>query len=146
MNYYVVITENGTEKILIIDTLPQQTNADIALETINGHTAQTDNPHQTSLQQVVTKQGMTPIDGGIQIGSTDRNDELLTLLKSAIVIALNGDLRASSIDINGFHHTTQDGYYVDMDNGGVHLYNGSNSITVNYDGTITGLQIGRAHV
>src|ERR1035437_6299163 len=138
----VIVRENGTEKYLLTDSYivdETTTTPDPTLQTLNTHIGDLANPHQTSLQQVVTKQGMTPIDGGIQIGSTDRNDELLTLLKSAIVIALNGDLRASSIDINGFHHTTQDGYYVDMDNGGVHLYNGSNSITINYDGTITGL-------
>src|ERR1035437_825659 len=139
----VIVRENGTEKYLLTDSyiLDETTTPtpDPTLQTLNTHIGDLANPHQTSLQQVVTKQGMTPINGGIQIGSTDRNDELFTLLKSAIVIALNGDLRASSIDMNGFHHTTQDGYYVDMDNGGVHLYNGNNSITINYDGTITGL-------
>jgi len=139
MNYHVLITENGTEKIIIIDSYQKQNAESEVLQAVSQHIATLDNPHQTSLQQVVSKQGTTPVIGEIQIGSTNFNDELLRILKSMIVVALQGDLRTTSFDVNGFHHTTQNGYYLDMDNGGVRLYGGNNTITVNYDGTITGL-------
>lgn len=139
MNYHVLITENGTEKIIIIDSYQKQNAESEVSQAVSQHIATLDNPHQTSLQQAIFKQGATPVVGEIQIGSTNFNDELLRILKSMIVVALQGDLRTTSLDVNGFHHTTQNGYYLDMDNGGVRLYGGNNTIAVNYDGTITGL-------
>jgi hypothetical protein len=137
----VIVRENGTERYLLTDSyiVDETTVPDVALETVNQHIAALNNPHETSLQQAVSKQGSTPINGEIQIGTTNNNDELLRILKSMIVVALNGDPRTTSMDANGFHHTNHNGLYLDMDNGGVHLYSGNNTISVNYDGTITGL-------
>jgi hypothetical protein len=137
----VIVRENGTERYLLTDSyiVDETTVPDVALETVNQHIAALNNPHGTSLQQAVSKQGSTPINGEIQIGTTNNNDELLRILKSMIVVALNGDPRTTSMDANGFHHTNHNGLYLDMDNGGVHLYSGNNTISVNYDGTITGL-------
>jgi len=137
----VIVRENGTERYLLTDSyiVDETTVLDVALETVNQHIAALNNPHETSLQQAVSKQGSTPINGEIQIGTTNNNDELLRILKSMIVVALNGDPRTTSMDANGFHHTNHNGLYLDMDNGGVHLYSGNNTISVNYDGTITGL-------
>jgi len=137
----VIVRENGTERYLLTDSyiVDETTVPNVALETVNQHIAALNNPHETSLQQAVSKQGSTPINGEIQIGTTNNNDELLRILKSMIVVALNGDPRTTSMDANGFHHTNHNGLYLDMDNGGVHLYSGNNTISVNYDGTITGL-------
>jgi hypothetical protein len=137
----VIVRENGTERYLLTDSyiVDETTVPDVALETVNQHIAALNNPHETSLQQAVSKQGSTPINGEIQIGTNNNNDELLRILKSMIVVALNGDPRTTSMDANGFHHTNHNGLYLDMDNGGVHLYSGNNTISVNYDGTITGL-------
>ena len=138
----VIVRENGTERYLLTDSyiVDETTVPDVALETVNQHIATLNNPHETSLQQAVSKQGNTPINGLIQIGTTNRNDEMLTILKSAVYMVLNGDLRSSSFDVNGFYHTTRDGLQLFIDNGGVRLYNGVNTITVGYDGTIIGLQ------
>jgi len=138
----VIVRENGTERYLLTDSyiVDETTVPDVALETVNQHIAALNNPHETSLQQAVSKQGNTPINGAIQIGTTNRNDEMLTILKSAVYMVLNGDLRSSSFDVNGFYHTTRDGLQLFIDNGGVRLYNGVNTITIGYDGTITGLQ------
>jgi hypothetical protein len=137
----VIVRENGTERYLLTDSyiVDETTVPNVALETVNQHIAALNNPHETSLQQAVSRQGSTPINGEIQIGTTNNNDELLRILKSMIVVALNGDPRTTSMDANGFHHTNHNGLYLDMDNGGVHLYSGNNTISVNYDGTITGL-------
>jgi len=137
----VIVRENGTERYLLSDSyiVDETSVPDVALETVNQHIAAHNNPHETSLQQAVSKQGSMPINGEIQIGTTNNNDELLRILKSMIVVALNGDPRTTSMDANGFHHTNHNGLYLDMDNGGVHLFNGNNTISINYDGTITGL-------
>jgi hypothetical protein len=138
---FVIINENGTKRFVLDESVIviPPTVSDAALQSVNAHIGDLANPHQTSLQQAVTKQGVLPVIGEIKIGSTQYNDELVTLLKSAIVFALSGDVRSTSIDVNGFHHTNQDGLFLDVDNGGVHLYSGNNTISINYDGTITGL-------
>jgi len=136
----VIVRENGTERYLLTDSyIVDKTIPNAALETVTQHIAALNNPHETSLQQAVSKQGSTPINGEILIGTINNNDELLRILKSMIVVALNGDPRTTSMDANGFHHTNHNGLYLDMDNGGVHLYSGNNTISVNYDGTIIGL-------
>ena len=139
MNYHIIVTENGTVKISIIDSYSTPVVETIPI-VVAAHIAAVDNPHQTSLQQTITKQGTAPVNGQIQFGANTFNEETLTILKSAVYMVLNGDLRNSSFDINGFYHTTRDGLSLFMDNGGVRLYNGVNTITVGYDGTITGLQ------
>jgi len=140
MNYHVIVTENGTEKIIIIDSYSQPVTESQIPPVVTAHLTATDNPHQTSLQQTITKQGNTPVNGQIQFGANTFNEETLTILKSAIYMVLNGHLRSSSFDVNGFYHTTNDGLSLFMDNGGVRLFNGVDTITIGYDGTITGLQ------
>ena len=139
MNYHVIITENGTEKIQIIDSYQKPNGNNQGLEAFAEHLV-IENPHNTSLQQVVTKQGAAPIIGELKIGSTDMNDNLLTVLKNAIYFVINGAVQHTNIDLNGFYHVTDAGQIVEIDNGGIRLTDNGNTISINFDGTITGLK------
>lgn len=139
MNYFVVITENGTEKIQIIDSYQKPNGNNQGFEALAEHLV-LENPHNTSLQQVLTKQGIAPLIGELKIGSTDMNENLLTVLKNAIYFVVNGAVQHTNIDINGFYHVTEAGQIVEIDNGGIRLTDNGNTISINFDGTITGLK------
>ena len=139
MNYHVVITENGTEKILIIDSYQKPNGNNQGFEALAEHLVLA-NPHNTNLQQVLTKQGIAPLIGELKIGSTDMNENLLTVLKNAIYFVVNGAVQHTNIDINGFYHVTEAGQIVEIDNGGIRLTDNGNTISINFDGTITGLK------
>lgn len=139
MNFRVVITENGTEKIQIIDSYQKPNGNNQGFEALAEHLV-LENPHNTSLQQVLTKQGIAPLIGELKIGSTDMNENLLTVLKNAIYFVINGTLQHTNIDINGFYHVTDTGQIVEIDNGGIRLTDNGNTISINFDGTITGLK------
>lgn len=140
MNYRIIVTENGTEKIPISNSYGVPNESEVIVERVNEHIGNVANPHLTSLQQAIVVQGNVPAENGFKIGSTAEYENLLTILKEAIYLTVNGSVKHTELSVNGLFHTNVNGFTVDMYDGGIKLSNNQNTININLDGTITGLQ------